>query len=122
MKIKITATAHHRNGVTGRGFTVCLFHAVGGEFTAEETKRVLVAILANNAIDDDSSDRLCFVLSVPGLAAGDIAFGSNSFRGDVMYELLAPAIREFEEKERGERSLKVKDAPKRPRAGKTESR
>ena len=68
MKIKIIGTAHHRNGVGGAPFDVVLFK-VGREPSRK------VAIL----FDAPSH---CAVLDVTLLATGDIAFGSNSWRGD----------------------------------------
>ena len=75
MKLKIIATDRHRNGVGGAPFEVVLFKV------AREPGRK-VAILF------DAADHFA-VLDVDLLAAGDIAFGSNSWRGDD-YE---PALR-----------------------------
>jgi hypothetical protein len=68
MKLKIIDTAHHRNGVAGAPFDVVLFK-VHRDFGTK------VAIL----FDEPGN---CAVLDVKLLAAGDIAFGSNSWRGD----------------------------------------
>jgi hypothetical protein len=68
MKIKIIDTAHHRNGVGGAPFDVVLFKV------AREPGRK-VAILFDAPYH-------CAVLDVTLLAAGDIAFGLNSWRGD----------------------------------------
>ena len=68
MKLKLIAIDRHRNGVGGATFDVVLFKA------AREPGRK-VAILF------DEPDH-CAVLDVKLLAAGDIAFGSNSWRGD----------------------------------------
>jgi hypothetical protein len=68
MKLKILATAHHRNGVAGAPFDVVLFKAQG-----ERGAKVGIVF-------DEPAH--CAVLDVTLLAAGDIAFGSNSWRGD----------------------------------------
>jgi hypothetical protein len=69
MKLKIIAFDHHRNGVCGAPFAVVLFKdkgPLGGR---------KVAVLFEEPYH-------CAVLDVAKLAAGDIAFGSNSWRGD----------------------------------------
>ena len=68
MKLKILDTAHHRNGVAGAGFDVVLFKV-------HREPGAKVGIL----FDEPAH---CAVLDVTMLAAGDIAFGSNSWRGD----------------------------------------
>ena len=75
MKLKIIAIDHHRNGVGGAPFAVVLFK------DAREPG-VKVGIVFDEPWH-------CAVLDVALLSAGDIAFGSNSWRGDV-YE---PALR-----------------------------
>jgi hypothetical protein len=69
MKLKIIKYARHRNGVGGAPFEVVLFKERGREGSHK------LAILF------DKPDH-CAVLDVAKLAAGDIAFGSNSWRGD----------------------------------------
>lgn len=77
MKLKrILAIDYHRNGIGGAPFHAILFEDGG-----EEGSRKLAVIF-------DQPDH-CAVLDVAKLAAGDIAFGSNSWRGD-QYE---PALR-----------------------------
>jgi hypothetical protein len=68
MILKTLDIAHHRNGVAGTGFDVVLFKVLRERGTK-------VGIL----FDDPG---YCAVLDVTKLAAGDIAFGSNSWRGD----------------------------------------
>ena len=77
MKLRIIAMARHRNGVAGAPFDVMLFKERG------RRSSVNVGIL----FDEPSH---CAILDVVKLAAGDIAFGSNSWRGDD-YE---PALRQ----------------------------
>jgi hypothetical protein len=74
-KIEVLATAFHRNGVGGAPFEIVLFKE-SGELGGKK-----VAILF------EEKDR-CAVLDVDKLAAGDIAFGSNSWRGDVYEDTL----------------------------------
>jgi len=77
MKLNIIAIAHHRNGICGAPFRAVLFDDRGPEGSRK------VAIV----FDEPHS---CAVLDIAKLAAGDITFGSNSWRGD-HYE---PALRE----------------------------
>ena len=68
MKLKIIASARHRNGIAGAPFDVVLFQV-------QRERDAKVGIL----FDEPGC---CAVLDVTMLAAGDIAFGSNSWRGD----------------------------------------
>ena len=65
MNLTIIDIAHHRNGVCGAPFAVILFE----------------------------HDGQCAVLDIDKLAQGDIAFGSNSWRGDHFEPSLRKAIR-----------------------------
>jgi hypothetical protein len=78
MKLKILDTSHHRNGVAGTPFDVSLFKV-------KREPGVKVGIL----FDDPGA---CAILDVTMLAAGDIAFGSNSWRGDEFEPALRQAI------------------------------
>ncbi|HVS34963.1 MAG TPA: hypothetical protein VMS17_05235 [Gemmataceae bacterium] len=78
MKLKIIDTAHHRNGVAGSPFDVVLFKV-------QREQGVKVGVL----FDDPGA---CAVLDVTLLAAGDIAFGLNSWRGDEYEPELRRAI------------------------------
>ena len=65
-KLKLISTSHHRNGVCGDPFQVSIFQVPGeGRFVAL-----------------DFGDSAFGMLQVDKLTAGDIAFGSNSWRGD----------------------------------------
>ena len=79
MNLKIIDTAHHRNGISGAPFDVALFedHEPGGSRK--------VAILFEQPCQ-------CAVLDVAKLAQGDIAFASNSWRGDHYEPQLRKAI------------------------------
>ena len=80
MKLKIIDFAHHRNGICGAPFDVVLFEDSGPEASRK------VGILFEEP-------HHCAVLDVAKLAAGDIAFGSNSWRGDNYEQALRKAIR-----------------------------
>jgi hypothetical protein len=71
---------YHRNGIAGAPFHVVLFDDVGDENTRK------VGILFEAAYH-------CAVLDVAKLGAGSIAFGFNSYRGDVFEEQLRRAVR-----------------------------
>ena len=79
MKLTITAFAHHRNGICGAPFDVILFADAGPEGSRK------VAILFE-------PEGHCAVLDVDKLAQGDIAFGSNSWRGDKFEPALRTAV------------------------------
>jgi hypothetical protein len=82
MKLKIIDIARHRNGVCGAPFDVALFKERGRDGSRK------VAILFEEKGH-------CAVLDVAKLAAGDIAFGSNSWRGDDYEPDLKDAITAF---------------------------
>ncbi len=79
MKLKIIAIAHHRNGVAGTPFDVVLFKDRG----PEGSRKVGIVF---------DAPHYCAVLDVATLATGDIAFGSNSWRGDDYEPSLRQAI------------------------------
>lgn len=70
MKInRIIAVDRHRNGICGAPFDVVLFEDAG-----DEGGRKFAVLF--------EPQYFCAVLDVDKLAAGDIAFGSDSWRGD----------------------------------------
>jgi hypothetical protein len=80
MKLKrIIDIARHRNGVGGAPFDVVLFTDKGEDGSRK------VAILFE-------MESFCAVLDVDKLAKGDIAFGSNSWRGDEYEPPLRKAV------------------------------
>jgi hypothetical protein len=79
MKINTSNIAFHRNGICGAPFHVLVF-----EDSGEDGSRK-VAILFGER-------HYCAVLDVAKLAAGDIAFRSNSYRGDYFEPHLRDAI------------------------------
>jgi hypothetical protein len=78
MKIVPIDIAFHRNGIDGSPFYAVLFR------DGESRK---LAILFN-------AEAHCAVLDVEKLHAGDIAFGSNSWRGDQFEQPLRAAVRQ----------------------------
>jgi len=89
--ISIVSVSRHRNGISGIPFAVVLFDHEG-------TRKVGV-VFADSETDntrDASYDGCTAVLDVSLLAAGDIGFGSNSWRGDRFEGALLAAIREYD--------------------------
>jgi hypothetical protein len=77
---KIIDTAHHRNGVGGRGFSVVKF------IDADEQRTMLAVVFDEREQDNRESVTAVFDLNL--LAEGVIAFGENSWRGDQYDEAL----------------------------------
>ncbi|MGI9489141.1 MAG: hypothetical protein ACR2RF_25300 [Geminicoccaceae bacterium] len=77
-KLRIIQHARHRNGVSGQPFELFLFE--------EKRGQCMLAI----RFESDPTYPACAVLNVEKLAKGDIAMGSNSWRGDTYNELLPP--------------------------------
>ncbi len=80
MKIEIITIAYHRNGICGAPFYVVLFRGEEGR---------IVGILFDRECH-------CAVFDVDRLHQGNIAFGSNSWRGDHFEPALRNAIAKFE--------------------------
>lgn len=80
----VEAHDYHRNGVGGNGFHVAIFKASDG-----------VRYLAIRTKDTDGVN--CFVLDLDKAHAGNIEFGSNSWRGDNFACEAADLIRETPE-------------------------
>ena len=79
--ITVITKAHHRNGICGAPF-----HAVVFTDDGNGGKPMLGIVFDQEAH--------CAVLNITKLANGDIAFGSNSFRGDDYEPALRDAIRQ----------------------------
>jgi hypothetical protein len=75
VSVNIVNWAYHRNGISGAPFHVVLFDDVEDENTRK------VGILFQERFH-------CAVLDVAKLSAGNIAFGFNSYRGDVFEDTL----------------------------------
>lgn len=80
MNLKIKDAAFHRNGVGGAGFYAIHFHDT-------EQGNMFAALF------DEPGH--CAVVNVEKLASGDIAFGSNSWRGDCYEAELRPLIEKW---------------------------
>lgn len=78
LEIKILDVQWHRNGISGTGFFAVLFR--------EKKEGLMVATL----FDQES---YCAVYQVDKLAAGDIRFGSNSWRGDSFESVIRPLMK-----------------------------
>lgn len=83
MKLNIIDIAAHRNGIHGEPFHAALFDEEG----PRGTRKVAVVF---------EPEGYCAVLAIAKLAEGDIAFASNSWRGDVYEPELRKAILMFE--------------------------
>ena len=81
MRIEVQVIARHRNGIDGAPFHVAMF--------IDKDNGPMVAIVFEK-------DWHCAVLQRDRLAAGDIAFGSNSWRGDWYEAQLREAIKAAE--------------------------
>jgi len=79
-RIQIIDFDYHRNGICGAPFHVFLFDDISDENTRK------VAVMFEEPYH-------CAVLDIAKLAAGRIAFGVNSYRGDRFEPALRDAIR-----------------------------
>ena len=78
-QIRITDWAYHRKGISGAPFHVFLFDDIGDE----NTRKVGILFEAPHH---------CAVFDVTKLSEGGIAFGLNSYRGDMFEESLRAAL------------------------------
>lgn len=79
--LKVQEIAYHRNGVMGEGFHVVAF--------TEDGHNMLGVVFTSHPSRTAVFDR-------DRLSAGNIAFGSNSFRGDYYASFLIEAIKQQE--------------------------
>jgi hypothetical protein len=89
-RIKIRAIDYHRNGVGGAPFHVAIFDEDKGAHADDQGRKVGIVF--------EQPDH-CAVLDIAKLANGDIAFGSNSWRGDEYEPHLRKAIKRFSKSE-----------------------
>jgi hypothetical protein len=82
-RIRIRAIDCHRNGIGGAPFHVALFDEDRGAHPEDQGRKVGIVF---------NEPGYCAVLDIAKLAAGDIAFGSNSWRGDEYEPHLRKAI------------------------------
>ena len=90
MKLKIVDIAHHRNGICGAPFHVAIFDEDKGAHADDPGRKVGIVF---------ERPGHCAVLDIAKLATGDIAFGSNSWRGDEYEPHLRRAIKRFNQSE-----------------------
>jgi hypothetical protein len=88
-RIRVIDIASHRNGICGAPFHVALFE----EPTADE-ERLGVPVSTKVAVVFDAAHH-CAVLDIDKLDRFDIAFGSNSWRGDNYEAILRNHINQF---------------------------
>lgn len=88
-KVEVTDAAEHRNGISGKPFTVVLFKWVDGEGV---TRNMLGIVAAGDGDNADKPNGECYVLDRDMLADGNIAFGENSWRGDTFETVLRASV------------------------------
>lgn len=82
--LHLKSIAHHRNGVCGVPFHVCLF---------KDGKDIMLGIKFDEG--GDSLNVYTAVFNMKKLANGDIEFASNSYRGDVFDGQIKEWIKEY---------------------------
>lgn len=81
LRIIIKDASWHRNGVSGVGFYAVLFTMSADD---APTREMVIALFDN--------DNYAAAFEISGLAAGDIAFGSNSWHGDRIAAAVRPEL------------------------------
>ncbi len=89
-RIRICAIDRHRNGVGGAPFHVAIFDEDKGAHSEDQGRKVAIVF---------EEQAHCAVLDIAKLAAGDIDFGSNSWRGDEYEPHLRRAIEKLSKSE-----------------------
>lgn len=94
---RVVQLAYHRNGISGLGFHVAIVEEAEDRVDAsgkplKGTRRMLVVRFPGDIADEGTGNVVCAVFDLAQLAAGDIAFGSNSWRGDHYHEVVDRAI------------------------------
>lgn len=84
MTQKVEKLDYHRNGVSGAPFHVAIV-------SGEQGQRMLVVRFED--CDEAVGQVVCAAFDIDKLAAGDIAFFSNSWRGDRFHEVVDAAIK-----------------------------
>lgn len=84
-KVEVIAVAYHRNGIAGCPFRVVLFLDLDG------TRKVAIQ-MSDETGEDYGAEGMTAVLEVHKLCKGDVAFGSNSWRGDIFGERINATI------------------------------
>lgn len=86
MNLTLKSLAHHRNGICGEPFYVVLF--TQPDLEPECGCRNMVATVFHH------SPGRCAVFDVDMLAAGNVTFGENSWRGDHYEDQMRAWIKE----------------------------
>ena len=87
---KLLKYAHHRNGICGRPFDVAIISEPHPELIKGERQKKLVIYFPGD-------DCACAVFDLAQLSELDIAFGSNSWRGDHYADDMAALNKEANE-------------------------
>jgi hypothetical protein len=90
MKLRIIDIAFHRNGVGGAPFHVAIFDEDKSVRPEDQGRKVGIVF---------EEEAHCAVLDIAKLAAGDVAFGSNSWRGDEYEPHLRRAVQKLNKSE-----------------------
>jgi hypothetical protein len=85
---RVLSSAYHRNGVAGNGFYVVLFRDDDG------ATKVAIQFPEQDAEGESLPSMNTAVLQVDLLAAGNVAFGENSWRGDHYAQFVCNAGRD----------------------------
>jgi hypothetical protein len=97
---KVDAVAYHRNGVGGESFNAVLFTATAEAEDCGPSRRMLAIVCHLDTDDEGEPTQIwngrVFVLALDKLLAGDIGFGSNSWRGDRYETELRPILNAME--------------------------
>ena len=92
---RIIGVAHHRNCISGDPFYAVLFEDLDGVklvgCVAEDEYKTFRQKGSSKGLD-----LRCYVLGVEALSLDDIAFGSNSYRGDHFFADICQAIEGWE--------------------------
>jgi hypothetical protein len=89
-RIRVRAIDFHRNGISGAPFHVAIFDVDKAAHPGDQGRKVGIVF---------EKPGHCAVLDVAKLAAGDIRFGSNSWRGDEYEPHLRKAIKKLSKSE-----------------------
>lgn len=80
---RVISLDSHRNGISGVPFNVIVFEATEG--------MRMVGIVFDS---QDNRNPMCAVLDIDKLNNNDVAFGSNSFRGDYFFKEIQECFQE----------------------------
>jgi hypothetical protein len=90
----LKSIAYHRNGICGLGFHVAIIQEDDGDGPRE-----MLVIRFSKESDKDTGQVVCAAFDLKLLDVRDIAFGSNSWRGENYVEHMDRMIKNYEKKE-----------------------